>query len=129
MTAPLAAVPIAEIPCKGCGERLPQTAYGERADGQVHVRCPNCRRASATRASHAAWRPETPPDEKALRVVERWCGFPYREWHLPPARAWALKRGVWLEDVWTHRMMTLRDRRARAAERAQTTTNKKEAAA
>ena len=94
-----------------CRAHSPRGGFGRRKDGRELTRCPRCRSAQASRAGTVGNRKaNTAPadrDARALRVVERYAGFPLRDWRTPAARAWEHRTGHSLQRLWTHRMRTL----------------------
>lgn len=110
--------------CSGCKGWFTLAQLGVRIDGRPNHLCAGCRaeraalagakgRAIATGGRVARW-------EKALRIVERWCGMPHDAWATPAGREWQMARRVYLQELWSDLMRRLRDRDARAAAIQQT---------
>lgn len=103
--------------CTGCKKSFLAEEFGNRKDGRPNTRCPNCRAAQASSAGTIGHRKavnEEQRDMKALRVVERYVGLPWKEWTTPKGRAleekFFRKKGLMFEELWTERMIRLGSR-------------------
>lgn len=111
-------------PCTGCQKKFSEKMFGTRRDGRPNTRCPRCRTSQAKSAGTVGNRKATTEvqrDMKALRVVERYVGLPWKEWTTPRGRAMEERffraKGKMFEELWTDRMIRLGERweRMRAA--------------
>lgn len=101
----------------GCNVKSPPGGFEKRRDGRQNGRCPGCRKLQAIlggRRSSAVAKVRGSDrgrvlsrDQKALRVVERFSGFRYKQWGSPAAKAWEERRGYTMHQLWTHRMKRL----------------------
>jgi hypothetical protein len=109
------------VECTGCHAEFSPEEMGQRKDGRMNTRCPDCRAKQASlggKVGHVKAR-EPHRDMKALRVVERFVGFRWKRWISPEGRAaqdaFLERTGMTFEDLWTYRMKTLAGRADRCA--------------
>jgi hypothetical protein len=100
-----------KVACTGCQVKHTVEQMGTRRDGRANTRCPRCRynqASSAGRLGTIKARTETQRDMKALRVVERYVGFRWKEWTTPAGRkaqeAFVIAQGYAREDLWRMRL-------------------------
>lgn len=108
---------VEKVKCTGCPKRFPQEKFGRRKDGRWNTRCGKCRQSQAKSAGmigHIKAVTEMARDMKALRVVERYVGVPWKDWTTKHGReaeiAFFRKKGLTFEELWTERMIRLGQR-------------------